>query len=127
MGKSGLDTGMHHEERIPFSYPDEWLFDSLGQSPQTASNAPLAPWHLPAAATEESQASEKSEASPSSTEREERRAVSLEAEHTGHGVGRTQVREHGNPTGVSICYLTLGWKGHKIYAKIAFVGVTQIK
>lgn len=86
---------------------------------------PPAPRHLPAAATEESQASEKSEASPSSTGREERRAVSLDAVHRDHGVG--QVREVGSTVGTFICHLPPRGGQHNTYDKVAFAGVTDLK
>lgn len=59
------------------------------QVPQGAPTIPhlRVPGHLPEAVTEESQASEKSEASPSSTEREQRRAVSSEVAPTDHRGG----------------------------------------
>lgn len=69
---------------------------------------PPVPGRLPEAVTEESQASEKSEASPSSTEREQRWAVSSEAAQTGHRggarIGRKIIR--GGP-----CDTVIGRRG----------------
>lgn len=84
-GSSGPETDACHSQLVAFPVPQP-----PGPPGAPATPHPRVPGRLPEAVTEESQASEKSEASPSSTEREQRRAVSSRRHQQVIGVGHGQ-------------------------------------